>query len=208
MPPGGRPTRGERGAARPRPGPGAVTGLHLVRHGQSTWNAAGLLQGCTAGVPLTARGRAQAAAVAAALAGRDVAAVISSDQVRAMSTAGPIAAAHGLAVVSHPALREQCHGAWEGLPAAGRAGRLAAARTDWAPPGGESARDLRTRVARFVHDLLGDPPPGEIVLVSHGETIRALAAVIGSPGVEATPGNGAVLTLRPGRADVSWARPA
>ena len=38
--------------------------LLLVRHGQSEWNAAGLLQGQTAHVPLTELGHAQAAAAA------------------------------------------------------------------------------------------------------------------------------------------------
>lgn len=174
--------------------------LHLVRHGESTWNAAGLLQGCTPHVGLTARGHAQARAAAAALAARPVGAVLTSDQLRALHTAAPIARALGLTVERDPALREQCHGAWEGLPAAGRTAQLAAAAPDWAPPGGESARALRRRAARFLDALLDDPPAAEIVLVTHGETIRALTA----DGRD-VPANGTVVTVEPG---VSWTRSA
>ena len=42
--------------------------LLLVRHGQSEWNALGLMQGQTADIPLTDLGHAQAAAGAAELA--------------------------------------------------------------------------------------------------------------------------------------------
>ncbi|MFC5993433.1 histidine phosphatase family protein [Pseudonocardia hispaniensis] len=176
------------------------TTLYLVRHGESTWNAAGLLQGRTASVPLTARGRTQSARAAATLADRPVGAVFSSDLLRARQTAAVVAAVHGLPVRSVPALREQCHGSWEGRPAAGRAERLAAAGPDWAPPGGESARVLHSRVAAFLAGVLRDPPPGELVLVTHGETIRAALAVLLAGPVEAmpraVPGNGAVLGAR------------
>ncbi|GEL17136.1 histidine phosphatase family protein [Pseudonocardia asaccharolytica] len=178
----------------------APTTLYLVRHGESTWNAAGLLQGRTAIVPLTERGRAQAARAAAALADRPIGAVWSSDLLRARQTAALVAAAHGLPVRTVPALREQGHGVWEGRPAAGRAERLAAAGPDWAPPGGESARALHTRVRMFLTRALREPPTGELVLVTHGETMRAaLAALLGAPAEampRALPGNGAVLGAR------------
>lgn len=180
--------------------------LILVRHGESTWNAAGLLQGRTAHVPLSARGRAQAARAADRTAGLPVVAVLSSDQARAVETAVPIAAAHRLAVRTEPALREQCHGAWEGRRAAGRAVALAAAGPDWAPPGGETGRALHARVAAFLGRLradryLLDRPAGDVVLVTHGETIRALRAVLtGDAGP--LPGNGASVTVRSWRAAV------
>ncbi|WP_214370141.1 histidine phosphatase family protein [Pseudonocardia sp. H11422] len=180
--------------------PGPAT-LHLVRHGESTWNAAGRLQGRTPHVPLSARGHAQAAATAAVLAARPVAAVLSSDLLRARQSAAPIAAAHGLPVRAEPALREQGHGTWEGRPVAGYAARLAAAPDpDWAPPGGESARELHARVAAFLATVLDARPPGDVVLVTHGETIRAALAVLnGHPADRmpaALPDNGAVLTVR------------
>lgn len=173
---------------------------HLVRHGESVWNAAGLLQGRTAGVALSTLGRRQARAAAEALASAPVALVLSSDQRRCRQTAALIAHRHALAVRPEPALREQGHGCWEGLPAAPYGAALAAAGPDWAPPGGETARSLHARVAALVDRLRGEgPPPGDVVLVSHGETIRALLAVLAGRGPEAmprtVPANGAVRTV-------------
>ncbi|GEL26201.1 hypothetical protein PSU4_51550 [Pseudonocardia sulfidoxydans NBRC 16205] len=165
--------------------------LYLVRHGESTWNVAGLLQGCTAHVPLTARGRAQARAAAEVLAARPVRAIVSSDQRRAVDTAAVIAARLGLPVVTTAALREQCHGAWEGTSAAGRAEMLAGADPDWAPPGGEPARALAARVETF---LDGCVPVGT-VLVSHGETLRTALALLTGTDDGAVPPNGAVTSV-------------
>src|SRR5690606_4931849 len=50
-----------------------------VRHGQSEWNAAGLMQGQTPHVPLTALGRTQAESAAEELAGLSPGVLISSD---------------------------------------------------------------------------------------------------------------------------------
>ncbi|ODU03068.1 MAG: hypothetical protein ABS81_15595 [Pseudonocardia sp. SCN 72-86] len=165
--------------------------LYLVRHGESTWNVAGRLQGCTPDVPLTARGHAQAEEAADVLADRRVWAVVSSDQRRAVDTAAVIAARLGLPVVTTPALREQCHGAWEGGPAAGRAALLAAADPDWAPPGGESARALATRVAGF----LARDATDATVIVSHGETLRTALALLTGDTDRAVPANGAVTSV-------------
>ena len=84
--------------------------LLLVRHGQSEWNAAGLLQGQTPHVPLTELGHRQAAQAAAELAaltasGAGPGALLSSDLRRAVQTAEHCAAATGLSVRTTPALR-------------------------------------------------------------------------------------------------------
>ncbi|MGE3289266.1 MAG: histidine phosphatase family protein [Pseudonocardia sp.] len=173
---------------------------HLVRHGESAWNASGLLQGRTAEVGLTVRGGRQSCVVASALAGAPVAAVLSSDQRRCMETAELVAARHGVPVRPEPALREQAHGCWEGRASAVYGPLLAAAGPDWAPPGGESTRSLHGRVAVLVRRLHREPPPdGDLVVVTHGETLRALLAVLAGHPPEAMPralpGNGSVRTV-------------
>jgi 2,3-bisphosphoglycerate-dependent phosphoglycerate mutase len=183
-----------------------VLTLHLLRHGQSTWNARGRLQGHTAHVRLTALGRRQACAAARALAAAPVTAVWSSDLRRAWETAELVAAAHGVPVRAEPGLREQAHGAFEGQPIARVAPVLAAADPDWAPPGGESARRLHARVAALLDRL---PAAGELVLVTHGETLRAAVAVLAGRPAEAmdrvAPGNGTVLTARRAAPGAPWA---
>src|SRR5215472_13058737 len=73
----------------------APSRLLLVRHGESTWNAGGRIQG-QLDPPLTERGLAQAQEVAERFAGHRLAGLYSSDLVRAMGTAEPIGAAVGM----------------------------------------------------------------------------------------------------------------
>jgi broad specificity phosphatase PhoE len=63
-----------------------VTTFLIVRHGETDWNVAGRLQGWRDS-PLTANGRAQAAAVAARLAGEPIDALVASDLGRTRETA-------------------------------------------------------------------------------------------------------------------------
>src|SRR4030088_1814309 len=77
----------------------APSRLLLVRHGESTWNAARRIQG-QLDPPLTERGAAQARALSERLTGRRLAALYSSDLARTWETAEPIAAAVGMEPVS------------------------------------------------------------------------------------------------------------
>src|SRR3981081_4345324 len=70
----------------------APSRLLLVRHGESTWNAARRTQG-QLDPPLSDRGMAQAHEVANRLAGHAIAGFYSSDLTRARQTAGPIPSA-------------------------------------------------------------------------------------------------------------------
>ena len=88
--------------------------LHLLRHGQSVWNVEERVQGQTHHVPLTADGVRQAREARERLAGVPLAAVLSSDQVRARQTADVVADAHGLPVRETTLLREQGLGSLEG----------------------------------------------------------------------------------------------
>ncbi|MEQ0806404.1 histidine phosphatase family protein, partial [Mycobacterium tuberculosis] len=81
------------------------TQVHVVRHGE-VHNPTGILYGRLPGFHLSATGAAQAAAVADALADRDIVAVIASPLQRAQETAAPIAARHDLAVETDPDLIE------------------------------------------------------------------------------------------------------
>ena len=84
------------------------TRVHVVRHGE-VYNPSGILYGRLPGFHLSEAGRAQAAAVADALADRDIVAVIASPLERAQETAAPIAAKHGLAVDTDPDLIESAN---------------------------------------------------------------------------------------------------
>src|SRR6201999_4620367 len=84
------------------------TRVHLIRHGE-VHNPDGILYGRLPGFRLSDRGRAQAAAVGDALAGRDIVAVIASPLQRAQETAAFIAAKHDLEVDTDPDLIESAN---------------------------------------------------------------------------------------------------
>ena len=173
--------------------------LLLVRHGQSEWNAAGLMQGQTAHVPLTALGHEQASSAAAELAGLRPGAVLSSDLLRAVQTAEHCAAATGLPFTTTPALREQGYGVLEGRPSRELWDVVDWTDPHWAAEDGESLAQLHTRVAAYLDRLRAEPPADVVALVTHGDTIRAAQAVVAGAGPEAmpavTPHNGTVTRL-------------
>jgi broad specificity phosphatase PhoE len=89
--------------------------LLLLRHGRTAWNAVGRAQG-HADVPLDSTGLDGARAAAAHLAtSRDLAALWSSDLLRARQTAACVAEATGLPVKHDERLREFHVGRREGL---------------------------------------------------------------------------------------------
>ncbi len=170
--------------------------LWLVRHGESTWNARGLVQGQAPGPRLTARGAEQAREVARFLAGRPVRTLWTSDLERAVATAREVARVVDLVPVQDVRLRERSFGVVEGTPLATlgpdlsgiAGGRVVDA--DAAPPDGESVRQICRRVAAVLDELAAwDVPPGpgaggtgpgvgggDVVLVAHGGVVRAALA--------------------------------
>lgn len=156
--------------------------LWLVRHGETTWNALGLVQGHTTQPTLTVRGVEQARQCARALAAEPVVAVYSSDLRRAVQTAGPIAHSFDLDVIQDHRLRERALGIAEGTPSilleADRSG-IDGERVidpDAAPHEGESIRQLYWRAAGFVDELLDDTGTGDVVIVCHGGVVRVVQA--------------------------------
>ncbi len=152
-----------------------------MRHGQSTWNAEGRVQGQAPQVPLTALGRCQAQAAARELRGSTAGRVFSSDLLRALQTAQPIARALEVRTVPVPALREQALGSLEGRLASELSARPVpggehVTSVRWG--GGESITDVHRRVSGFLRTLPASPAGGDIILVTHAETIRVAVACL------------------------------
>lgn len=91
-----------------------VTKLYLVRHGQSAGNAEGRFGGHSA-TPLSDLGKRQAQLVARTLAKEKISAVYSSDLLRAVQTAEPLARILRLKINKTEAFRERHVGVLEGL---------------------------------------------------------------------------------------------
>jgi probable phosphoglycerate mutase len=155
----------------------------LVRHGETTWNAMGWVQGQIDGARLTRKGRNQARQVADTLATEPVSAVYSSDLYRARRMAGVIAQRLGCEVRTDPRLRERCFGIAEGLPSV-RITPVVTGIHDGLvvdehakPPGGESLADVHGRCAAFLEYLRAEQDAGDAVVVAHGGSIRMLRAL-------------------------------
>lgn len=167
--------------------------LVLVRHGESTGNAAGLLLG-RGEWPLTEAGRVQASAVAEQLAGPPSDEATSGERVRQV-VSSPIGRARQTAevladrcragpVVVDPRWAELDYGDLDGTPVAdvpADVWRRWRRDVTFAPPAGESMADLGRRVRDACRDLAGPDGPmadprRHVVVVSHVSPIKAAVA--------------------------------
>ena len=156
------------------------TRILLVRHGQSQGNAEGRFGGHTA-TPLSARGRRQAEAAARALVSRKITAIYSSDLLRAVQTAEPLARMAGLEIRRTTAFRERGVGVMEGLTFEEAAEQhpehyAALIRRDFEHVilGGESYRQLLDRASEKLDHAIGQHRGGSICVFSHTGTICIL----------------------------------
>jgi len=163
-----------------------VTRILLARHGETDWNRVGRWQG-HADPPLNDAGRGQAAELAERLAGNGIAAIYSSDLVRASQTAHVVADRLGLAVVEEAGLREIDVGSWSGLTRAEVEQRFPEGYARWLRGDighdGETREELSERVVGAVERIAAAHPGDTILAVTHGGAIRALRRYAdGDPG--------------------------
>ncbi|MBA2285942.1 MAG: histidine phosphatase family protein [Ktedonobacteraceae bacterium] len=154
--------------------------LLLVRHGATPNNLQERYTG-QADVELSALGERQAIAVGERLAYETLDAIVASDLKRARGTAQAIAGYHALSVLEDPNLREIALGTWEGATFAEVAARDAALVRRWltdasdcAPPGGETATQVRERIVVALGAWQERYPAGTVLWVTHGGFIGIL----------------------------------
>jgi len=156
--------------------------LWFVRHGESTWNASGFVQGQASGPVLTRKGRNEAANIAGSLAGARISAIYTSDLQRARETAEIVGRAVRIAPQSDPALRERNFGQAQGrphseLPSAASGIEIdRVVDADARPAEGESLTELYERVATFIDELEMRAPEDDVLVVTHGGVIRVAQA--------------------------------
>ncbi len=161
------------------PPAGTPLRLLLVRHGETARTAERRYSG-RGDVPLTEHGLAQAAAVAARLAGLPLAAVVTSPLERCLRTAEILAGPGRSPVVVDDDLIECDFGDWEGLTFREVRERYPAEVEAWlgstevAPPGGESLEAVALRVSRATARLLDGYGPGTVAVVSHVSPLKLI----------------------------------
>ena len=127
--------------------------IYLVRHGESTWNVEGRVQGQTSHVPLTRVGVTQARDVAARLAAVPIQRLYTSDLVRAVQTAEHVSKAIGVDARPDVRLRERSYGMLEGRP---NHEVPMLGRRDGLPPGGETFGAVVRRVGELLGGVRGE----------------------------------------------------
>ncbi len=149
--------------------------VHLIRHAETTANAAQAIAGWT-DVPLTEHGTRQAARLRDLLERDIYDTVWSSDLRRAIDTAHLA----GLDPTPDARMRELNFGDLEGADWQTVLDQYAGAFTDFGSfvaPNGESVAEMRARILDFVNDL----QPGRHAVFCHGGVIRILLGELGEP---------------------------
>ena len=156
------------------------TRIIAIRHGETAWNVSTRIQGHL-DIGLNETGRWQAHRVALALAGEPIAALYSSDLLRAWDTALSIANATGLPVQTVEGLRERGFGVFEGKTFQEVEAQWPEQALRWRkrepafePGGGESLLRFRERITLATQGLAAQHPGQQIVMVAHGGVMDVL----------------------------------
>ncbi|WP_154716546.1 histidine phosphatase family protein [Sterolibacterium denitrificans] len=177
--------------------------LCIARHGETDWNAAGILQGWS-DVPLNAAGRAQAQRLAADFSACGFVAVWSSPLLRALETASIIADRLGLPPPRcHDGLKERHFGIIQGVPKIELAElnplllqqilkrNPAAEFVD-----GESMDEFADRVLAALGEIAAQPGP--LLVITHGWVLDVVTRQLrGLP-------RDALLGHKPGNGECLW----
>lgn len=162
----------------------ATTRLCLVRHGETDWNAAGILQGWS-DVPINEAGRLQARELSVRLADAGLKQVWSSPLIRALESAQIIANMLGLPEPRcHDGLRERHFGVIQGIPKSELAElnpvllqQILKRNPATVFEGGESMDEFADRVLAALGDIAMDAAnkdQASVLIISHGWVVDAV----------------------------------
>jgi probable phosphoglycerate mutase len=155
----------------------------LWRHGQTDWNVENRFQGHS-DIPLNKVGEYQVTQAAEVLAGLNPNRIISSDLIRAQSTAAALAKLTNLKVEINPGLRETNGGLWEGKTGSENRATHGELFASWYEGGDEPAGitgERRSDVAKRAVSVIEKETAnftGTIVFVTHGGTVRSVLGSI------------------------------
>ena len=158
-----------------------MTTFLVFRHALHDWVGRGIA-GRQPDVSLNAEGLRQAGELVRRLEGTAIDAIYCSPQPRTQQTAQPLAAARGLPIGIHAGIDEVDMGEWVGksfreLEALGEPWRHWCERRGSAhPPGGEPFAEVPRRAIAALRELHGRHPQQSVLLVSHGDVIKAMVA--------------------------------
>lgn len=158
--------------------------FYFIRHGRTQWNEQGLMQG-HGDSPLTEQGIQGAKKAGTALQQIPFTAAYSSVLKRTIDTAEHIIGGRDIPLFQHKGLNEQYFGTWEGQWVEPLREQLEFKQMISDPAnykaesnGGETFEQLAKRVMNALHDIIKIHDSGNILIVSHGHTLRLLLALL------------------------------
>lgn len=167
-----------------------VTTLYLIRHGETEGAEVRRHKG-SIDVPLSQEGIKQMEKTASFMKDsiKAMAAVYTSDLIRAIKSAEVIAGDFGISPIVVSGLRERSFGLWEGMSFDEIKEKYPDAFGSWAkdplrfsPMGGESTIEVKERVMPAFHEILKRHGGDTISIVSHGGVNRViLCSLLGMP---------------------------
>lgn len=154
--------------------------IYIARHGETTWNAEGRIQGWS-DPELSPLGYTQSLSLLEHLKGRPLKAIYSSELQRAYCTAQPIARHLGLPIIKQAELREIAFGVLEGKylfqfdqALKDEWNRFKEDRFSYRIPGAENYSDVALRLKPFTERILRQHEGDEILIVGHRVVNRLL----------------------------------
>lgn len=163
--------------------------LHLIRHGQTDWNAEKRLQGHV-DIPLNETGKAEAELVAQEFKDHTLSAIYSSPLQRAHGTAQIINQHHQHEIKTHDALKEATYGSMEGVKIDEYRSKCQEALPSFHQmtlrellhfkivPEAESYFEVYQRVKPLLDEITRDHLGEEVLVVSHGKLMGAVIAML------------------------------
>ncbi|AAU37779.1 MULTISPECIES: histidine phosphatase family protein [Basfia] len=157
--------------------------LYLIRHGRTVWNEQGLMQGW-GNSALTEQGVKGAQLTGQALAEVPFIAAYSSCLQRTIDTANYILGERSVPLFQHIGLNEQFFGSWEGtnVETIRQTAEFQQMVNDpknyqASSNGGETWQQVAERAMKAMQDIIDVHHRGDILIVSHGHTLRLLLAL-------------------------------
>ena len=157
--------------------------FYLLRHGRTVWNDQGLMQG-SGNSDLTEAGIQGAILTGKALANVPFVAAYSSCLQRTIDTANHILGQRDVPLFQHNGLNEHAFGSWEGqkIEIIQQLDEYQQMLNDPAnyqalSNGGETWAALAERAMKAIYDIARVHDKGNILIVSHGNTLRLLMAL-------------------------------
>ena len=158
--------------------------IYIARHGETTWNVEGRIQG-RSDPDLSLDGYAQSQALFEQLKDRRITAIYTSTLKRSILTAQPIADHFGLPLQKRRELDEIAFGILEGkqIPGSDREvlsewERFKENRFTYRIPGGENYTDVMNRIRPFVGTILQEYRGEEILIVGHRVVNQMLIGIL------------------------------